>query len=120
MKLSSTVLGALALGVSSAYGTALTYKVAANEKACFFTDVQRQGAKIAFYFAVRTPCPAKSMLRNGPLTKLCRCNRAVPSTSTMKSSAPTTGRSWQEKKKDRATLSSRRKTWASIECASTM
>jgi ubiquitin carboxyl-terminal hydrolase 7 len=35
--------------------TALTYKLAANEKACFYTDVQRQNAKVAFYFAVRHP-----------------------------------------------------------------
>jgi ubiquitin carboxyl-terminal hydrolase 7 len=49
---SSILLGLLALAVSSVHGTALTYKVGANEKACFFTDVQRQGAKVAFYFAV--------------------------------------------------------------------
>ncbi|KAJ9616968.1 hypothetical protein H2200_000688 [Cladophialophora chaetospira] len=47
-------LGLLALAVSSVYGTALTYKLSANEKACFFTDVQRQGAKVAFYFAVQS------------------------------------------------------------------
>jgi hypothetical protein len=33
--------------------TALTYKLAANEKACFFTQVDNKGAKVAFYFAVR-------------------------------------------------------------------
>jgi hypothetical protein len=33
--------------------TALSYKIEANEKACFYTDVQRSGEKIAFYFAVR-------------------------------------------------------------------
>jgi hypothetical protein len=32
--------------------TALTYKLTANEKACFFTNVENKGAKIAFYFAV--------------------------------------------------------------------
>jgi hypothetical protein len=32
--------------------TALTYKLSAHEKACFFTDVMQQGAKVAFYFAV--------------------------------------------------------------------
>ncbi|KIW68628.1 hypothetical protein PV04_04562 [Phialophora macrospora] len=51
---SSILLGLLALAVSSVHGTALTYKVAANEKACFFTDVQRPGAKVAFYFAVQS------------------------------------------------------------------
>ncbi|KAI9740467.1 MAG: hypothetical protein M1834_005047 [Cirrosporium novae-zelandiae] len=33
--------------------TALTYKLGANEKACFFADVDQQGAKVAFYFAVQ-------------------------------------------------------------------
>ena len=33
-------------------GTALTYKLAPNEKACFFAAVDNVGAKIAFYFAV--------------------------------------------------------------------
>ena len=32
--------------------TALTYKLVANEKACFFSNVEQQGAKVAFYFAV--------------------------------------------------------------------
>jgi hypothetical protein len=32
--------------------TALTYKLSANEKACFFSNVENKGAKIAFYFAV--------------------------------------------------------------------
>ncbi|TVY50849.1 putative membrane protein [Lachnellula cervina] len=33
--------------------TALTYKLSANEKACFFSNVENKGAKIAFYFAVQ-------------------------------------------------------------------
>ena len=37
---------------SYASATALTYKLIANEKACFFSNVEQQGAKIAFYFAV--------------------------------------------------------------------
>lgn len=53
MRLQSILSGLLAVAVSGVYSTALTYKLAANEKACFFTDVQRQGAKVAFYFAVR-------------------------------------------------------------------
>jgi hypothetical protein len=40
------------LAASYASATALTYKLNANEKACFFTDVRQQNAKIAFYFAV--------------------------------------------------------------------
>ena len=34
--------------------TALTYKLAAHEKACFFTDVTQRSAKVAFYFAVQS------------------------------------------------------------------
>ncbi|KAI9784887.1 MAG: hypothetical protein M1816_000582 [Peltula sp. TS41687] len=40
----------------SAYvsATALTYKLAPNEKACFYTWVEHPGAKVAFYFAVQS------------------------------------------------------------------
>ena len=36
--------------------TALTYKLAPHEKACFFTSVNQAGVKMAFYFAVRVSC----------------------------------------------------------------
>jgi hypothetical protein len=39
--------------LSSVTATALTYKLEANEKACFFTNVDQSNAKVAFYFAVR-------------------------------------------------------------------
>jgi hypothetical protein len=52
MHLTSIALAVLPLFSSLASATALTYKLAANEKACFFTDVQTQNAKVAFYFAV--------------------------------------------------------------------
>ena len=42
----------LPLFSSLASATALTYKLSANEKACFFTDVTRAESKVAFYFAV--------------------------------------------------------------------
>jgi ubiquitin carboxyl-terminal hydrolase 7 len=32
--------------------TALTYKLSANEKGCFFEDISRENSKVAFYFAV--------------------------------------------------------------------
>jgi len=54
MRSLSILLGLLALAVSSVYGTALTYKLGASEKACFFTNVERQDAKVAFYFAVQS------------------------------------------------------------------
>lgn len=48
------LLGALALsllgGVSA---TALTYKLAPNEKTCFFSFAEQKGQKLSFYFAVR-------------------------------------------------------------------
>lgn len=43
----------LASLVSSVTATALTYRLEANEKACFFTNVDQSNAKVAFYFAVR-------------------------------------------------------------------
>src|ERR1700760_1837340 len=54
-----TLISLLAPLASLASATALTYKLAAHEKACFFTDVQTKGSKIAFYFAVCLPlvCP---------------------------------------------------------------
>ena len=55
MRSLSILFGLLALAISSVYGTALTYRLGANEKACFFAAVERQNAKVAFYFAV---CPA--------------------------------------------------------------
>jgi hypothetical protein len=35
--------------------TALTYKIDANERACFYAWVDKVGEKIAFYFAVQHP-----------------------------------------------------------------
>jgi hypothetical protein len=45
--------GLLAYLISLVSATALTYKLDANERACFFTQVQHKGTKVAFYFAVR-------------------------------------------------------------------
>jgi hypothetical protein len=52
----------LASLVSSVTATALTYKLEANEKACFFTNVDQSNAKVAFYFAVR-PIDFPTILR---------------------------------------------------------
>lgn len=49
-----TFLGLLALLTSYVSATALTYKLAPNEKECFYTHVDKQGAKVAFYFAVQS------------------------------------------------------------------
>ena len=53
MRLQSLALGLFATLVSSVSATALTYKVEANEKACFYANVDQMNAKVAFYFAVR-------------------------------------------------------------------
>lgn len=50
----STLLAGLASLVSCVTATALTYRLEANEKACFYTNVEQTNAKVAFYFAVST------------------------------------------------------------------
>lgn len=63
MKLSALAYGLVALFASEVSATALTYKLTANEKACFYANNQDKGQKIAFYFAV---CPAFSCLSRMP------------------------------------------------------
>ncbi|KAJ5182978.1 hypothetical protein N7492_000594 [Penicillium capsulatum] len=48
------LLAGLASLVSSATATALTYRLDANEKACFYTDIDQLNSKVAFYFAVQS------------------------------------------------------------------
>jgi hypothetical protein len=55
MRFGLLACGLLASLSSTVSATALTYKLLANEKACFFTNVEQKGAKIAFYFAVGFP-----------------------------------------------------------------
>lgn len=50
------LLAGLASLVSSVTATALTYRLEANEKACFYTNVEQPNAKVAFYFAVSRTC----------------------------------------------------------------
>jgi hypothetical protein len=59
-------VGLLAWLVSMVSATALTYKLAANEKACFYARANKENSKIAFYFAVRGSRLWSSSLR-------CRC-----------------------------------------------
>ena len=47
------LLSTLAL-LPSALSTALTYRLEAHEKACFFATVDDPGTKVAFYFAVQS------------------------------------------------------------------
>lgn len=57
-----------ALATSLVHGTALTYKLAGGEKACFFADVQpaQVDAKIAFYFAVYIVASYSTLLLSHP------------------------------------------------------
>lgn len=52
MRLTTLFAGLVACLVTDVTATALTYKLAANEKACFYTSTKKEGEKIAFYFAV--------------------------------------------------------------------
>jgi hypothetical protein len=55
MRIQNILGGLMATAIPLASATALTYKVDASEKACFYADVPKQDTKIAFYFAVRIP-----------------------------------------------------------------
>lgn len=48
----SSLIWACMLFASTTWATALTYKLAANERYCFFAAAPDKGVKIAFYFAV--------------------------------------------------------------------
>lgn len=54
MQLPLLSYGLWALLAVQATATALTYKLNANEEACFYTVSQQKDEKIAFYFAVRS------------------------------------------------------------------
>jgi hypothetical protein len=43
---------AITLGPQGSHATALTYNLAANEKACFYIWADKPGKKLGFYFAV--------------------------------------------------------------------
>lgn len=46
----------LALFSALASATSLTYKLAPNERSCFFAWVADKNSKVSFYFAVRVRC----------------------------------------------------------------
>lgn len=52
MKLTAFTCGLLACLVNQVAATALTYKLGASEKACFYATTVKPDEKIAFYFAV--------------------------------------------------------------------
>ncbi|CRG87371.1 putative membrane protein C17A5,08 [Talaromyces islandicus] len=54
MRIQNILGGLLATAIPLASATALTYKVDASEKACFYADVPQKDSKVAFYFAVQS------------------------------------------------------------------
>lgn len=46
------LVASLCLWSRTVSGTALTYKLAPHEKACFYASAKTAGVKLAFYFAV--------------------------------------------------------------------
>ena len=50
----TSVVALLGLLTTFTSATALTYKMTPNEKECFYTHVDKVGAKVAFYFAVQS------------------------------------------------------------------
>lgn len=53
MRLPLFLAGLFACLLSNVAATALTYKLTANEKACFYAITKKENEKLAFYFAVR-------------------------------------------------------------------
>lgn len=52
LMLGAALLATLCLLVPGSNATALTYKLHANEKQCFYINNEKTQAKVAFYFAV--------------------------------------------------------------------
>ena len=71
MKLPFVLCSLLAGLVAQVSATALTYKLGANEKACFYTATKNPAEKIAFYFAVRTTLGATAPQPVSPLARRC-------------------------------------------------
>ena len=62
MKSTLMSVGLLAWLISLVSATALTYRLGANEKACFYAVSPKENTKMAFYFAVCIQCIASPKL----------------------------------------------------------
>lgn len=107
-------MGLLALLIPSVSATALTYKLEAHEKACFYADVQQKDVKVAFYFAVsldssmriygirprRYEITVKTSRANG--VEMYRFNPVAPSTSIIQLPDHLIKWFWMEPRNDRA------------------
>jgi hypothetical protein len=74
MRSALPIVGLLGLLTSCASATALTYNLAPNERECFYTNVDKKDAKIAFYFAVQSGGSFDSVYTHCP--ELCIGRRA--------------------------------------------
>ncbi|KAF9691314.1 hypothetical protein EKO04_010630 [Ascochyta lentis] len=54
MRSFATIASLLLAYCTAVYATALTYRLDAHEKACFYANVEHKGTKVAFYFAVQS------------------------------------------------------------------
>ncbi|KAF2448622.1 endosomal cargo receptor [Karstenula rhodostoma CBS 690.94] len=54
MRTFAALTGLLAYCATAVSATALTYRMEPHERACFFTNVETKGTKVAFYFAVQS------------------------------------------------------------------
>ncbi|KAG6009383.1 hypothetical protein E4U21_002693 [Claviceps maximensis] len=54
MRLPTIVAGLIACLVTDVAGTSLTYRLDANEKACFYVETKADNEKVAFYYAVQS------------------------------------------------------------------
>ncbi|KAK5993583.1 putative membrane protein C17A5.08 [Cladobotryum mycophilum] len=54
MRLPTLVAGLVACMVTNVAATALTYRLTAHEKACFYANTKNENERIAFYFAVQS------------------------------------------------------------------
>ena len=111
MRFAALVIGILAALVSTVTATALTYRLEANEKACFYNYVDERNTKVAFYFAVSADAMMKAFLCYKIYTVRTnfprRSNLAVLSTSITPLLVPAIRWSWMERRNDRAISSLR-------------
>ena len=95
----AVILSVLLFSPSIVAATSLTYKIEANEKACFYAWVDKVGEKIAFYFAVPL-----SLILNTSKCRFFRFKRVEHLILIMLLRILKIKSSLMEKKKDRETL----------------
>lgn len=118
MQLTTFAYGLIALFASQVSATALTYKLVANEKACFYANNQEKGQKIAFYFAVRVSARDHPILST-ETDLYSRSNLGVLSMLTSRLQVPRARLSQRARRSAKETLSLRATRLATTRSAST-